>query len=113
MKKLGTTVLAVLACVAVGAATLAIADTKKVKTKATVEYNVFTQGTAPYYEQTSAFSGKVKAKKGCKKNRKVKIVPAIGKQVKSDKKGRYTISLSDPAPNGTTRTRTGTLEDRR
>jgi hypothetical protein len=68
---------------------------KKHRTKDTLDYTK--TGTAPYDQ--SEFSGKVKAKKGCKKNRKVSI-PGVG-STKSSSSGRYSISLNRAAAAGT------------
>ena len=88
-------VMALVACLALGSVTMAVgASTVKVKTKVTLTFAK--TGTPPYNQ--SVFSGKVKAKKGCKKNRKVSI-PNVGK-TKSDGSGNYSISTG-AVPAGT------------
>ena len=47
-----------------------MANTKKVNTKVSINFKAGSS-TAPYTEDV--FSGKVKAKKGCKKGRKIKL----------------------------------------
>jgi hypothetical protein len=90
-------VTALIACLALGSVSMAVGapGVKKVKTKVTLDY---TKSGNPPYDQ-SEFSGKVKAKKGCKKNRKV-IIPDVG-STKSSSSGSYSISLNRAAPGGT------------
>jgi hypothetical protein len=97
MNRRFATVLAIVGCLAVGSVSMAVgqAQVEKVKTKVTLDY---TKTGSGQYSQ-SVFDGKVKAKKGCKKNRKVKI-PGIG-STKSSSSGTYSISLNRAAPNGT------------
>ena len=96
MKRRFGVVLALVACLALGSVSMSIgAPDKKVKTKVTLDYTE--RGNPPYDE--SAFSGKVKAKKGCKKNRKIKI-PGVG-DTKSNSSGAYSISLNKGADPGT------------
>jgi hypothetical protein len=97
MKKRFAIVMALVACLGVGSVSLAVGKpgVKKVKTKVTLNY---TKSGNPPYNQ-SEFSGKVKAKKGCKKKRKVSI-SGIG-NTKSANDGSYSISLNDAAPSGT------------
>jgi hypothetical protein len=77
--------------------------TTKVKTKVTLKYQ---QSGTPPYNEGSRFYGKVKgtkapgkAKKACKKGRKVKVKD-VGK-TKTNKKGEYEIVLNGPAAPGT------------
>ena len=97
MKKRFAIVMALVACLGVGSVSLAVGKpgVKKVKTNITLNY---TKKGNPPYDQ-SEFSGKVKAKNGCKKNRKVKI-PSIG-ITKSSSDGSYSVSLNKAAPSGT------------
>jgi hypothetical protein len=97
MNKRFAIVMALIACLALGSVSMAVGNqgVKKVKTKVTLNYTK--KGNPPYNQ--SEFSGKVKAKKGCKKNRKVSI-SGIGK-TKSANNGSYSISLSSAAPSGT------------
>ena len=90
-------VTALIACLALGSVSMAVGaqGVKKVKTKVTLDY---TKSGSGQYSQ-SVFDGKVKAKKGCKKNRKVNI-PGVG-STKSSNNGSYSISLNRAAQNGT------------
>ena len=89
--------MALIACLALGSVSMAVGNqgVKKVKTKVTLNYTK--KGNPPYNQ--SEFSGKVKAKKKCKKHRKIKI-PGVGK-TRSAKNGTYSISLNSAAPSGT------------
>jgi hypothetical protein len=93
MRKLSSLLVAALvATVAFGVLAATAAEKTKVKTKVTIKYNAGTG--APYYENAS-FSGKVKAKKGCKKNRKVKVKEEGGQTVgkdRSNNNGRYEVA---------------------
>jgi hypothetical protein len=93
MRKLALLLVAALvATVAFGLVAATAAEKTKVKTKVTIKYD--SGSGAPYYENAS-FSGKVKAKKGCKKNRKVKVKQVGGTTVGTDKtnnNGRYEVS---------------------
>lgn len=106
MKRLIVVVLALALSVAIGSAALASKSgkTTKVKSKVTLKY---TQGGTPPYDENSSFHGKVKSKSGphkarkkCKKHRKVKVKPDVGK-AKTDSKGKYEISLDHAASPGT------------
>ena len=103
MKRVWIALLTALGTVALlaTAALAPAATTTKVKTKVTLKYAESTTGTPPYEEQTATFFGKVKAKKGCKKGRQVKV-PGAG-TTRSANDGKYEISLSDPAAPGTYR----------
>jgi hypothetical protein len=94
MRKLSVLVFALVACIAVGAVTMATAKTK-VKTKVSVNFSGTTSGGGIYTPVTfkGDFSGKVKGKKGCKKRRKVTISPGIG-SMKSNSNGQYDIPLT-------------------
>jgi hypothetical protein len=103
MKRLSLIVVALIACVAVGSVAVVTAKpshTKKVKSKISLKYK---QSGDPPYSESATFKGKVKGKKGgrkvCKKHRKVKVRPGIGK-VKTNKKGKYSISLNAKPPSG-------------
>jgi hypothetical protein len=93
MRKLALLLAAALvATVAFGLVAATAAEKTKVKTKVTIKYD--SGSGAPYYENAS-FSGKVKAKKGCKKNRQVKVKQVGGATVgtdKSNKNGKYEVS---------------------
>ena len=96
MKKRFAIVIALVACLALGMVSVSIGKPgQKVTTNVTLDYNE--TGNPPYNQAT--FSGKVKAKKGCKKNRKIKL-PGVG-NTKSNQQGRYSISLNNPASPGT------------
>lgn len=95
MKKMTTAVLALIAIFAIGAIANAAPDDKpkKVKTKAGLNYTPGADSPTDPYDQAYSranFSGKVKAKKGCKKGRTVKV-RGIGTD-KTNKRGRYSIS---------------------
>jgi hypothetical protein len=101
MRKLSVMVLALVACLAVGAVTVSAAKTK-VKTKVSVNFSgKFGGGNptgnpySPYNPITfnGEFSGKVKGKKGCKKNRKVTISRGIG-SAKSSSSGKYAVKVN-------------------
>ena len=86
---------ALVACIAVGAVTMAATKTK-VKTKVSVDFSgKTTGGNSPYTQGTfeGHFAGKVKAKKGCKKNRRVNVSGGIG-STKSDKSGNFDLEVS-------------------
>jgi hypothetical protein len=94
--------LALIACLVAGSVTMAVAKpgTKKVKTTVTLSY---TQTGTPPYNQ-SAFSGQVKAKKGCKKNRAITVrntgTQAVVGTTTSSSNGSFSISLPTAAPAG-------------
>lgn len=105
MKRLSLIALALVACLAIGSVTMAVAgqsQAKKVKTKVTLSYTP--SQTGPYGEQAS-FNGKVKAKKVCRKGRKVSVknvgTGAIVGKTKTNKKGKYSISAGSGAAPGT------------
>ena len=97
-KKVLVIVAALVACLAIGSATVATAKKKKTK-KITTTISLAVAVTpaspyAPYPPGTGIFSGKVKAKgpSGCRKNRTVTISrggPIVG-QVGTDPNGNYT-----------------------
>jgi hypothetical protein len=93
MRKLSSLLVAALvATLAFGLLAANAAEKTKVKTKVTIKYNA--GSGAPYYENAS-FSGKVKAKKGCKKKRKVTVKEEGGATVGTDKSnnnGRYEVA---------------------
>lgn len=88
MKKFGVMATAFVLCVALGMTGLAVAKTKKVKSTITLQ---FTNGIQ-YTEDT--FSGQVKAKKGCQKQRKV-VINATKLSTKTDGTGHYLISAGN------------------
>jgi hypothetical protein len=90
---LGTVALLAAAVVASGATS---SKTTKVKTRVTLKYEE--SGSPPYNQ--AAFTGRVKGKKGCNEDRKVKVVQGIGK-TKSGNNGKYRIDLGSPAAPGT------------
>jgi hypothetical protein len=95
-------VVAIVACLAFGFATLSFAgSTVTAKAKLTLSFK--TTGTPPYNQST--FSGKLKISTGkgkaspskvCKKGRKV-TVQGIGSG-KTNKKGKFAFTVSDPKP---------------
>ena len=92
---------AIVACLALGFATLSFGATTNVKAKLTLSFS--TTGTPPYNQSTfsgrvkvSTGHGKVSPKKTCKKGRKVKI-NGVGSG-KTNKKGKYAFTVSDPKP---------------
>ncbi len=104
MKRLSLIALALVACLAIGSASLAVAGPglTKVKTKVTLAYT--SVGPPPYGQ--SNFHGKVKSKKRvCRKGRKVRVknvdTGTIFGKAKTNKKGRYFISAGSGAPKGT------------
>jgi hypothetical protein len=101
MRKLSVLVVAVIACIAVGAVTMAGAATK-VTTKVSVNFSgAFSGGTSAYDPVTFSgdFAGKVKGKKGCKKSRKVTISGGIGSAT-SNSSGNYNVHVSTPPAAG-------------
>jgi hypothetical protein len=95
MRKLSVLVFALVACIAMGAVTMAATKTK-VKTKVSLEFSGKTTGANPPYTEGTFeghFAGKVKGKKGCKKNRKVRVTPGIG-STKSDNTGNYDVKVT-------------------
>jgi hypothetical protein len=108
MRKLTVLVFALVACIAVGAVTMATAKTTKVKTEVSVDFSgKFSGGNPtgnPYSPYTPItfngdFAGKVKGKKGCKKSRKVTISGGIG-STKSNKSGNYDVAVSKVPASG-------------
>ena len=109
-KKLLVIVAALVACLAIGSATVATAKkkkTKKITTTISLAVTVTPAGPyAPYPQGSGTFSGKVKAKgpSGCRKNRTVTISragsPIVG-QVGTDPNGNYTLSIPAAPPAGT------------
>ncbi len=116
MRRLSLIALALVACLAVGSMTTALAgpvQTKRIKSKVTIAYHA--DPPAPgSYPQDNYFFGKVKArKKACRKGRRVSVKKTftsekIGKTL-TNKKGRYRISAGffggTGAPAGTYRAR--------
>jgi hypothetical protein len=103
-------VLALAACLAVGSVSFVVGKpgVNRVKTRLSLIYA--NTGTPP--TDQSVFSGKVKAKNGCKRGRKVTVenfgtgtvVGATGTVIgatKSANNGNYSISLPTAAPAGT------------
>ena len=85
-------VVAMALSVCVGFAALAMANTKKVNTKVSINFKAGSS-TAPYTEDV--FSGEVKAKKGCKKGRKITLNgPSGGGSTKSSSNGSWSISTN-------------------
>ena len=99
MKRVLVIATALNVCVAFCAA-FAVANTKKVNTKVSINFAAG-NSTDPYTPYTEdVFSGDVKAKKGCKKGRKIKLKgPATG-STKSANNGSWEISVCT-APDGT------------
>jgi hypothetical protein len=100
MRKPSVLVLALVTCLAVSAVPAHAAKTK-VNTKVSIDFGgEFSGGGAtgdpysPYNPVTfnGDFSGKVKGKKGCKKNRKVTISRGIGSD-RSDDSGNYSVDI--------------------
>ena len=75
----------------VGFAALAVANTKKVNTKVSINFKAGSS-TAPYTEDV--FSGEVKAKKGCKKGRKITLNGPSSGSTKSSSSGSWSISTN-------------------
>ena len=75
----------------VGFAALAVANTKKVNTKVSINFKAGST-TAPYTEDV--FSGEVKAKKGCKKGRKITLNGPSSGSTKSSSNGSWSISTN-------------------
>ena len=75
----------------VGFAALAVANTKKVNTKVSINFKAGSS-TAPYTEDV--FSGEVKAKKGCKKGRKITLNGPSSGSTKSSSNGSWSISTN-------------------
>jgi len=100
IKRLIVVALALAVCIAVGTTALAAkgGGTTNVKTKVALKYQ---QGGNPPYNEAARFSGKVKAKKGCKKGRKVKIAN-VGK-TKTDQRGKYEIPIKGAGAPGTSK----------
>ena len=103
MKKRLAIALALVACLVAGSVTTAISKPKVKKVETTLTLTYAETGTAPYSQ--SAFSGQVKAKKGCKKARDITIrntgTGAVVGTTTSASNGSYSVSLSTVAPAGT------------
>ena len=92
MRKLSIFVLALFAVMAIGVVAASAAKDDKVKVGTTVTLQ-FNGGNGPYGEG-GKFKGKVKAKKGCKKNRLVKVKKVNGGIVgedTTDKNGNFEV----------------------
>ena len=95
-KKVLVAVTALIACLAIGSATVATAKPKKKKVTTTISLTITVTPPspyAPYSPGSGTFSGQVSAKgpSGCRKNRTVTISrggPAVG-QVGTDSNGGY------------------------
>ena len=99
MKKLSSLLIAALVASCVFAAVSAIADTTKVKSSVTIKFE--DGGVYNEYGQ-DRFTGKVKGKKGCKKDRTVKVVKQGGGvegKTTSDAKGFWDVASSNPTGN--------------
>ncbi len=95
MKRIGVLVTALVLCVALGVTSLAFGATVRVKSKISLS---FEQGGTSYSSSTEdTFFGKVKGKKGCKKNRTVKIVGTTLRD-KTNRTGDYEISAGEASP---------------
>jgi hypothetical protein len=92
MKKVAAMGTALVLCVALGVTSLAFGETIKVKSKITLSFANGGGTYSPYTQDT--FFGQVKAKKGCKKNRTVKLVGTTLKD-KTDKAGDYAIGAGN------------------
>ena len=95
MKRLGVLVIALTLCVALGLTSLAFGETVRVKSKISLS---FVHGSLPYspYAQDTFF-GNVKAKKGCKKGRTVKIVGTTLRD-RTNRAGEYSIAAGNAGP---------------
>jgi hypothetical protein len=115
MKKLVVLVLALVACVAVGAVTVASAKPKPVvKVNTTIKNLAFTgsfsggtynPSVPGYYTPVvfnGKFSGKLKAAKRCKKHRKIKITGPSGLLGKTNSAGSGAFDLSFTNSTGVT-----------
>ena len=89
MKRFLVVAMALSLCV--GFAALAVANTKKVNTKVSINFKAGSS-TAPYTEDV--FSGEVKAKKGCKKGRKITLNGPSSGSTKSSSNGSWSISTN-------------------
>ena len=103
-KRFLVAVTALIACLAIGSATVATAKPKTKKVKTTITLAVTLTNPSPYapYTPTGAtFSGQVSAKgpSGCRKNRAV-TVSRIG-TVTTQSNGNYSISVSTRPEPGT------------
>jgi hypothetical protein len=97
MKKLLAIATALTVSVAFCAA-IAMAGNNEVDTSVSINFAAGNGGSyAPYAEDV--FSGKVKAKKGCKKNRTIVLKGPVGGSTQSAKNGSWEISLGN-APAG-------------
>src|SRR5687768_7191532 len=64
-------------------------------TSATLVYFQGPNPFNPYYSTVSAFAGDVKSKGRCKKRRTVRVGPALGLTVRSDKQGEFLVVTTD------------------
>ena len=106
MKRLIVVALTLALSVGIGSAAVAAKGGGTTNVASKVKINYQTSGTPPYDEGSSFFgkvkskSGPNKARKACRKHRKVKVTPDVGK-VKTDKSGKYQIFLDHAAAPGT------------
>lgn len=97
---------ALIACLAIGSATVATAKPKKKKVTTTISLSIaVTPANAPYTQGAGTFSGNVSAKgpSGCRKDRTVTIsrgAPIVG-QVGTDSNGNYSLTIATAPPAGT------------
>src|SRR3712207_3585762 len=98
MKKLSSLLIAALVATCAFATAAAVAaPAEQVESTVTIKFEEG-GGVAPYYEEDK-FKGKVKAKKGCKKDRTVKVFKEGGGLVgKADtnERGRYEVPAVNP-----------------
>jgi hypothetical protein len=109
-KKVLVVVTALIACLAIGSATVATAKPKKKKVTTTITLSIQVTPPSPYYPPydpygKATFSGKVSAKgpSGCRKNRTVTISrggPIVG-QVTTNSDGSYSLTIQTAPPPGT------------
>jgi hypothetical protein len=105
MKRVLVAVTALVACLAIGSASVATAKPKTKNVTTTITLSIAVTPYTPYSPGSGTFSGKVSAKgpSGCRKNRTVTISrggPIVG-QVVTDPNGTYSLTIPTAPPAGT------------
>jgi hypothetical protein len=102
-KKVLVIVAALVACLAIGSATVATAKTKKKKFPATITLTISPNPYSPYNSGPGSFSGRVSSggPKGCRSGRSVTVTGPISGAGTTNNNGNYSIPTNVAPPPGT------------